>query len=90
MRRRNMAARGWLHCNHFTQRSTQLSTQGESLKSIAGFTYDSSIPEPFPTATSPDESNRLWPYTSECAGLGAASFRRLRRRLGSTWCGVVC
>ncbi|PSC74660.1 carbohydrate esterase family 4 [Micractinium conductrix] len=30
-----------------------------------GFTYDSSIPEPFPTATSPDESNRLWPYTMD-------------------------
>ncbi|KAL4424145.1 hypothetical protein ABPG75_001446 [Micractinium tetrahymenae] len=30
-----------------------------------GFTYDSSIPEPFPTATSPDGSDRLWPYTMD-------------------------
>jgi hypothetical protein len=30
-----------------------------------GFTYDSSVPEIFPTATSPDEHNRLWPYTMD-------------------------
>jgi len=27
--------------------------------------YDSSIPEPFPTATSPDGNTRLWPYTMD-------------------------
>ncbi len=31
----------------------------------AGFMYDSSIPEPFPTATSPDGNTRLWPYTMD-------------------------
>jgi hypothetical protein len=31
----------------------------------AGFLYDSSIPEPFPTATSPAEDDRLWPYTMD-------------------------
>ncbi|PRW61614.1 chitin [Chlorella sorokiniana] len=30
-----------------------------------GFMYDSSIPEPFPTATSPDGETRLWPYTMD-------------------------
>lgn len=30
-----------------------------------GFVYDSSIPEQFPTATSPDGSHRLWPYTMD-------------------------
>ena len=30
-----------------------------------GFLYDSSIPEPFPTATSPSGSERLWPYTMD-------------------------
>ena len=31
----------------------------------AGFLYDSSIPEPFPTATSPDGNTRLWPYSMD-------------------------
>jgi hypothetical protein len=31
----------------------------------AGFLYDSSIPEPFPTATSPSGNDRLWPYTMD-------------------------
>lgn len=30
-----------------------------------GFLYDSSIPEPFPSATSPDGNTRLWPYTMD-------------------------
>ncbi|KAL4853807.1 hypothetical protein ACK3TF_005288 [Chlorella vulgaris] len=30
-----------------------------------GFLYDSSIPEPFPTATSPSGNDRLWPYTMD-------------------------
>lgn len=35
------------------------------LPTYAGFMYDSSIPEPFPTATSPDGNTRLWPYTMD-------------------------
>ena len=35
------------------------------LRCHAGFLFDSSIPEPYPTATSPEANDRLWPYTMD-------------------------